>query len=686
MHKLVTASITLFALLFLLCCPALALEETNSSFSLSQDGFSFMKSFEPFHDTAYCVNEKWYIGYGTSCQEDDFPNGIDEQQAEELLELALLPCIDLVNEFAQKHDLSLKQHEFDALVSLTCSVGSAWMNPSYRFCSYVIDGLDSYEDLAIVDALSVWCHVKSKVDERSLQRRIDEAQLLLSGDYTSGESTPYRYLLLDPTNGSVENDVVCYELDQPYGTLPSAECADYQLEGWYDEQGTLLTTDQLVSDNKTVSAKWTPVPSLTFSDVTISDWFYPYVKDLCKSGVINGYSPERFAPKDTVTYGQALKLILLASSYDKQSPTDTHWASGYLSYAVKEGFLSSSDVKLDDTISRLEIATIAANALKLSAVDISTPFTDTSDPAVLALYDLAILEGSYEGSDLVFKPDDNLTRAEISAIIWRMEQASSTDEPEPTPEPEPEPEPDHTGQIQYNKYWLDILEDVPLNEYNPNLFYRSNGFTLYETTKYRCETGVDVSVYQGNIDWEKVKDSGVDFAIIRVGGRGWGSEGNLFADKHFEKNIEGALAAGLPVGVYFFSQAITEEEALEEANYTLDQIKQYDITYPVVFDWERIGGSETRTYGLSTEKLCSLANLFCQTIEDAGYKPMIYFNSYCGYVKYDLSEIMQYELWFAQYSSTPSFYYNFQMWQYTSSGQVNGIPGKVDLNLYWIKH
>ena len=180
-----------------------------------------------------------------------------------------------------------------------------------------------------------------------------------------------------------------------------------------------------------------------------------------------------------------------------------------------------------------------------------------------------------------------------------------------------------------------------------------------------------------------MKADGVDFAILRVGGRGY-TEGGLYADTKFEQNLQGALDAGLEVGVYFFSQAITVKEAEEEARFVLDKIRGYALTGPVVFDWEALGKSEARTYGLDTDTLCRCALAFCELVEEAGYTPMIYLTSYAGYVKYDLSRVMDYPFWFAEYDkAAPTFYYHFQMWQYTSKGSVDGIQGNVDMNLWF---
>ena len=160
----------------------------------------------------------------------------------------------------------------------------------------------------------------------------------------------------------------------------------------------------------------------------------------------------------------------------------------------------------------------------------------------------------------------------------------------------------------------------------------------------------------------------------------------MMGDTYFQSNIQGALDAGLKVGVYYFSQAVTVEEAREEAAYVLEQIAPYPISYPVVFDWERQNYSGSRTQKIpDTETMCRMANAFCEEIQAEGYQPMVYFYQNLAYNNYDLSKIMEYPFWLAQYTDHPSFYYDFEMWQYTSSGRVAGISGDVDLNLRFFR-
>ena len=222
--------------------------------------------------------------------------------------------------------------------------------------------------------------------------------------------------------------------------------------------------------------------------------------------------------------------------------------------------------------------------------------------------------------------------------------------------------------------------------YDPALFATdSRGRITYAGEGYRSLTGIDVSEHQYDIDWSQVAADGIDFAIIRTGYRGYTS-GGLHEDKYFRQNIQGALEAGIPVGAYFFSQAISAREAREEAAFVIDQLKDYEVTMPVVFDME-ILSREYRTYGLSRRTLYKCTQAFCDAIAEAGYTPMIYMTQYLGYQKYTLRELADlYDFWFAEYYvSYPSFVYDFRMWQYSDTGSVSGVSGNVDLDLYLLR-
>ena len=198
-------------------------------------------------------------------------------------------------------------------------------------------------------------------------------------------------------------------------------------------------------------------------------------------------------------------------------------------------------------------------------------------------------------------------------------------------------------------------------------------------------TGVDVSHWQQDIDWEQVKESGVDFAMIRLGYRGY-EQGTLGMDTYAIANLDGAVAAGLQVGVYFFSQALTPEEAEEEAYYVVEALEDYQefITMPVVFDWEHVSSANARTANMRDPDIltdCTLA--FLQTIEAAGYRPMVYFNRTQSWKYLNLEEVKDYEFWLAAYTQRMDFPYKIHMWQYTNKGTVPGVEGECDINVYF---
>ncbi len=240
----------------------------------------------------------------------------------------------------------------------------------------------------------------------------------------------------------------------------------------------------------------------------------------------------------------------------------------------------------------------------------------------------------------------------------------------------------HINDSTLGEIWITELEGVPKNTLD------NAGFTSDDTFKYYSKNGkpassegVDVSSYSGDIDWVQVKNSGVDFAMIRIGGRGYGDDGALYADDKAIENITSAKEAGLKVGVYFFSQAITTDEAVEEADYTKKLLGDISLDYPVAYDWEIIKDDDARTDNVSAAQATECARAFCDRVKELGYKPMLYSPSRELYFKYDLSRLKDIDIWYCEYADVPTFYYEFSMWQYSSTATVNGIEGEVDLNI-----
>lgn len=217
---------------------------------------------------------------------------------------------------------------------------------------------------------------------------------------------------------------------------------------------------------------------------------------------------------------------------------------------------------------------------------------------------------------------------------------------------------------------------VPQSIFHLSDFAENEGFLSCIATDSMI--GIDVSHHQGDIDWQKVKESGITFVMVRLGYRGIG-DGILYTDRYAEENLTGAREAGLMVGAYFYSQATTAAEAREEAAYALKILGDFRLDLPLSLDWE----IARRTENVDGDTATELTQAFCEMVRVAGYEPMIYFNSDQATNLLDMNRLTQYIWWLAMYTHKENFPCHFDVWQYTDSGRVPGISGKVDLNV-WI--
>jgi len=215
------------------------------------------------------------------------------------------------------------------------------------------------------------------------------------------------------------------------------------------------------------------------------------------------------------------------------------------------------------------------------------------------------------------------------------------------------------------------------------LTYENGRFTYKNDWVPASLTGIDVSEHQGWINWNAVALNGVDFAIVRLGYRGY-TDGSLYLDEYFYYNVEGARNAGLKVGVYLFSQAINEQEALQEAQMVLRALEGIPLDYPVFFDYEPVSDVKGRANNLSAEQLTKNAQVFCEHVKSGGYIPMIYGNKkVIGMIDAEVRDL--YGVWFAEYNvKIPSAQFDFIIWQYSSTGKVAGIDTYVDLNIHFL--
>lgn len=278
-----------------------------------------------------------------------------------------------------------------------------------------------------------------------------------------------------------------------------------------------------------------------------------------------------------------------------------------------------------------------------------------------------------------------LRLASFALLLVVLLTACGESAPVLSPEPTPDP---HEGEVLVangmgGQMWVKEHENLPVMALNPANFVSDGNYINYIGYAATALRGIDVSEHQKEIDWAAVAADGVEFAIIRVGYRGY-SEGGLFEDLYFRQNIEGALANGLRVGVYFFSQATNAAEAKEEAHFVLELIAGYPVDLPVCYDWEAMHGVAARTAGMSGSAITDCAIAFTDEVRAAGYESAVYFYRELGYRQYELDRMAHITFWAAAAGDTPDFYYAHDIWQYSFTGKVAGIEGDCDLNLYFM--
>lgn len=429
-----------------------------------------------------------------------------------------------------------------------------------------------------------------------------------------------------------------------------------------------------------------------FGDVTYTDLYYEAVMYCYEAGITEGTSETAFTPNGNLTRAMFVTMLgraaenmgLKTSGYSSQF-TDVEkgsWYDTYVGWAAAKGFVtgtSETTFRPKTPVTREQAAVILIRfadklGLKLETVS-DVVFADMADVSGWASASMqrAVSSGlaiGYEEGWL--RPQAEATRAETAVILHTLCAR-------------------YIGGLKlidsFGRY-IKVFDNLPTNRYaKENFSTLPNGWKTYADGETTSLFGVDVSRHQGAIDWARVRAAGVEFAMLRVGYRGYSvSGGAILDDSCFADNIRGALENGIKVGVYFFSQAVSVEEALAEADYVLSKIREYDVSFPVVFDWENISGDTARTDNVSAKTLTDCAIAFCDAVAAEGYTPMIYFNQYISLVLYDLSRLGNYDFWLAEYNSVPNFYYHFTMWQYTSSGRVDGISGNVDMNISFVDY
>ncbi len=479
----------------------------------------------------------------------------------------------------------------------------------------------------------------------------------------------------------------------------------------------------------------TASPANTFSDTAGTYWEDAILK-LHASGVYLGNNGKALAGS-SITRQQAVTMIarafgITASEYAYIPYSDADQIAAYAREAVGEmtgrGFITDCPdgrFRPTDPITRAEIVNIMNNMIQVLVQTPDTFSGNISGTVMVNSPSGAFLTDMHITGDLILAPgvtgDVTLTNvvvdggirnfSEVVPTVVRTENMPQTEPEEPDiidPEaPWEEPAPgiqpsevytpgETTGEyLMYGGKPYPVYADAEPSRLYDGDFYWEGDRLVYAGDEFDTRFGIDVSAYQnrasenGTIDWESVADDGVEFVMIRVGLRGY-SSGSLNQDAFYKENIRGAMDAGLETGVYFFAQAITVEEAIEEAEFVLGLLKDCDFDGPVAYDWE-MHDSSYRVYGTSPEMATACAVAFCQRIEEAGYDAMVYAGQYVSYIKYDQGALAPYLYWYPEYKSgsseklSPSLYYQMDYWQFSSSCTVKGIGGRVDGNLQFIR-
>ena len=233
--------------------------------------------------------------------------------------------------------------------------------------------------------------------------------------------------------------------------------------------------------------------------------------------------------------------------------------------------------------------------------------------------------------------------------------------------------------VTINPYWEKNTYDFT------NLVSNDGKLKYYSDGKKISFLGVDVSRYQKDIDFATLKDSGIEFVMIRLGARGY-KTGALQVDEYFNQNLQRATDASMNIGIYFYSQAMSQQEAIEEADLVIDNLKDKKITYPVAYDMEFVENDQARIETLSRDERTSIAQSFLNRIKEAGYIPMIYGNKEWLIKRIDLSKLSDYSIWLSDESDIPDYPYQYEMWQYTKQGVVDGIDGFTDMNISFVDY
>lgn len=309
----------------------------------------------------------------------------------------------------------------------------------------------------------------------------------------------------------------------------------------------------------------------------------------------------------------------------------------------------------------------------------------------LDFWDMYPVEGEENGEESSSSTSPVATEKPVqSTFAERAEQEREEQEQKEQQEAKNDPATDGKHTLVTNPdgtdEWVLISPYLPKSNYDFTKMEEKAGLKRYmENDKKVSYIGADISKQTGSVNFTSLKAAGVDYVMIRLGGRGY-SSGQITLDENFKQNIEGAIAEGLDIGVYFYSQAISQDEANEEANFVVQNLEPYraHIKYPVAFDMEFVVNDEARIDGLSRDERTKIATSFLEGVKAAGYVPMIYGDKEWLIKEIDLTKLQDYDVWLTQETDIPDYPYRYAMWQYSTKGVLNGIKGDANLNICFI--
>ncbi len=340
------------------------------------------------------------------------------------------------------------------------------------------------------------------------------------------------------------------------------------------------------------------------------------------------------------------------------------------------------------------ILVVAANGKNGKKQPVSSVSSQEMTEAEKAALEQAALEKSVDelisGSTLRAEDLDIWDTPEKPEQDTKEEEKDDKDEAETTETEEEDPATDgkHTllTYADGSEEWVEINPYLKKNDYNNAGFVLKNGYLSYYENNGKISTiGVDISKSQDYVDFYEIKKSGIDFVMIALGGRGYAS-GELYLDEYFADNIKRATEAGLDVGVYFFSTAITQEEAIEEAHFVSENLVPYEVKYPVAYYTEAVSRQESRSDSLNKMTRTLISQAFMDTIKECGYSTVLYGTKEWLIKKYSLGSFSGTDMWLSQNGNLPDYPYQFIMWRYTTTGHVPGIAGPANINICFVDY